>query len=104
VSSRLILENLRRLSQSGCTIYLRIPLIPGLTDTPENLHAISQVAAGLKGLERVDLLPYHAAGTAKYARTGKGYSLEELRPHTSQELDEKAAIFKAYGLPVHLGG
>lgn len=104
VSSRVVIENLRHLSQRGCKIRLRIPLIPGLNDQPASLHAAAALAASLPSLEGVDLLPYHAAGAGKYARVGKAYSLIALRAPSPAELREIAGFFEAYGLTVRTGG
>ncbi len=65
-SNRLILENLHLLSTSGIPYVLRVPLVPGVTDTFENLNAIATIARSLPGLVRVDLLPYNRAAGAKY--------------------------------------
>ena len=57
-----ILDNLRRLSPAlapaGVDVLPRIPLIPGLTDTDENLRGWAHHLRGL-GFARVSLLPYN---------------------------------------------
>lgn len=68
-----ILRNLRALSESGVPFVARVPLIPGVTDTPENLSAIAGLIGGLPGLQRIDLLPYNRAAGAKYAACGLRY-------------------------------
>ena len=65
-----ILENLRRLSWMGVPFVVRVPLVPGVTDTSENLAAIARTVQGLPGLLRVDLLPYNRAAGGKYASLG----------------------------------
>lgn len=65
-----ILRNLRILSETGVPFVIRVPLIPGVTDTDENLSGIARAVGGLPGLQRVDLLPYNAAAGAKYAASG----------------------------------
>ena len=50
---------------------IRVPLVPGVTDTDANLAAIAALARGLPGLERVDLLPYNRAAGAKYEAAGE---------------------------------
>ena len=66
-----ILKNLKILQESGKPHLLRTPLIPGVTDTPENLKAI----AALAGDSPVELLEYNAFAPAKYAQLGKEYPL-----------------------------
>ncbi|MGC8989950.1 MAG: glycyl-radical enzyme activating protein, partial [Verrucomicrobiia bacterium] len=48
VSNKLILENLRLLDGAGAHIWLRIPIIPEVNDSPADLEAIVQLAAQLK--------------------------------------------------------
>jgi pyruvate formate lyase activating enzyme len=71
ISNRLILENLRRLRDVAVRLIVRVPVIAGLNDTEAELGAI---AAGLRdypNLEKIELLPYHAAGVPKYEALGR---------------------------------
>ncbi len=69
----LILSNLRTLSRSAARFVIRVPLVPGVTDTDENLEAIAQTVQHLPGLLRVDLLPYNKAAGAKYRYVGMDF-------------------------------
>jgi pyruvate formate lyase activating enzyme len=69
-SNRIILSNLQILSASGVPFVVRVPLVPGVTDTDENLAAIARTLRDLPGLVRVDLLPYNRAAGAKYHAAG----------------------------------
>ena len=71
VSNRPILENLKKISAAGKPIIIRIPLIPGVTDTEENLSGLKQIIKQTQGIRRIDLLPYHAIAKSKYERMGK---------------------------------
>ena len=66
-----ILRNLKILQDSGKPHLLRTPLIPGITDTAENLAAIAQLA----GESPVELLEYNAFAPVKYAQLGREYPL-----------------------------
>lgn len=65
-----ILRNLAVLGESGVPFVVRVPLVPGVTDTDENLEAIAGAVRGLSGLIRVDLLPYNKAAGGKYRSAG----------------------------------
>lgn len=69
-----ILRNLKILQESGKPHLLRTPLIPGITDTEENLSAIAQLA----GDSPVELLTYNPFAPAKYAQLGRTFPLEQL--------------------------
>ncbi|MBQ7313622.1 MAG: glycyl-radical enzyme activating protein [Clostridia bacterium] len=73
-----IKQNLRWLMDESWKKYvIRVPLIPGITDTDENLAAIGEFV----GDSPVELLPYNALAGAKYPSVGKTYPLsaEEYR-------------------------
>jgi pyruvate formate lyase activating enzyme len=99
-----ILANLAALGREHGQIRIRVPIIPGLNDDPDNLVATARFAAGVGGVTGVDLLPYHATGAAKFRRLGKDYTLEQVLPPTPERMAEAAAWFRAEGLTVALGG
>ena len=106
--NRLILENARRLAQSGAKMVLRVPLIPPLNTSPENLAATADFAVSL-GLAEVHLMPFHQLGKDKYRRLGLEYELGEARgmrdTHEGTALIHLArAAFERRGLEVHVGG
>jgi pyruvate formate lyase activating enzyme len=103
-SNRMILENLRALARVHPNIWIRVPVIPGINDDETNLEASARFLSGLPGVRKVDLLPYHGTGEAKFARLGKPYALNQLRPPSPQRLEELAAIFRARGLDTTTGG
>lgn len=70
VDNRPILENLQRLKQSGKPHLIRVPLIPNITDTEENLREIATVV----GDSPVELLPYNRMAGAKYPSVGKRFT------------------------------
>ena len=71
VSNARILENIEWLKTSGKELVFRIPLIPGITDTEQNLEA----AAEITGLFKTELQPYNTLAGAKYPMLGMEYSL-----------------------------
>ncbi len=89
-----ILRNLQIMSERGQPFVIRVPLVPGVTDTDENLMAIAQTVAGLPGLQTVDLLPYNKAAGAKYRAAGM-----EFKP----DYDETRAV-NANTRPFELAG
>jgi pyruvate formate lyase activating enzyme len=96
-----ILSNLRFLSTLDIPFVIRVPLVPGVTDTDENLVAIADTVQSLPGLLRVDLLPYNKAAGGKYQSLGM-----EFRPDfdEEQEINPNAAPFQKLQVPVHFAG
>ena len=104
VSNKLILENLKTISQLGNRIYIRIPLIPGINDDESNIRATSKVIQETAGIEQVNLLPYHNIAVDKYNRLGKHSSLMEIPVPSSEYMESIAGKFLEYGIKVKIGG
>ena len=104
VSNRRILENLRRLSESGHDIVLRFAIIPGFNDSNEQVNQIGAFAACLPHRHPVSILPYHAAAADKYKRLGQSYTLVGADPPGDERMAEIAGILEGYGLEVKTGG
>jgi len=99
-----ILDNLRALAAAGARLWVRVPVIPGYTDAEADLAATAALLAGLPGIGKVCLLPYHATGARKTARLGRSYPLGELAPPPAGRLESLAALFRGRGLAVQIGG
>lgn len=66
-----ILENLDFLCCSNTDFYVRVPLIPGVNDTRENMEKTALLVSHAKHLIRVELLPYHKTAGVKYGMMNK---------------------------------
>jgi pyruvate formate lyase activating enzyme len=69
----LVLTNLMYLRTLEIPFVIRVPLVPGVTDTLQNMISIAQTVHDIPGLVRVDLLPYHRLAGAKYPLLGLEY-------------------------------
>jgi len=70
VSGRLILDNIRMLSDIGANIRLRMPVVPGITDTENNLADVASFIRSLKTRPDLELLPFHSTWIEKFRRLG----------------------------------
>ncbi|HOW24441.1 MAG TPA: glycyl-radical enzyme activating protein [Bacteroidales bacterium] len=104
VTNEKVLKNLILLSDMGKKIIIRIPVIPGITDTPKNITALSNLLTELNGLDRIDLLPYHMIAKSKYQRLNMNYKLEELQEPSLERLKELKEVFEGIGMKVTVGG
>ena len=98
-----ILENLEVVAQSGSTVVIRFPVIPGVNDGPEDVDQMAEFLSSLR-LWDIHLLPYHRIGIDKYARLGMGYRLRGLAPPLPDHLQRIAQQFERKGFVVTLGG
>jgi pyruvate formate lyase activating enzyme len=104
VSNTLILSNLRRLVEQGCAIIIRVPIIPGVNDGDGDAEALADFIASLGRAPQVDILPYHRAGSEKYARLGRAYRLPDTLPPTNGRMAAIEAILRERGWHVTIGG
>ncbi len=114
VSNTLILENLKYLVKEGKNIILRFPVIPGITDTTENISEmkafISGVLLNIPGHNvtvpnklQLSLLPYHSMAREKYRRFSKTNLLKDLPDLKPEELQLLKQEFEEIGLKVTVG-
>lgn len=95
VGNEVIKENLEYLKERGKPFRIRIPVIPGVNDSLENFQETAGLLKGAKGLEAVELLPYHITAGAKYSMVGMEYQPEfdeGMEPVFHLQVFEQAGI------------
>jgi len=125
-SNKQILENARRLAEraagvvpagqsaksasagrsagaapAGGRVEVRVPLIPGITDTPANLAAVFAFMRQA-GLGRVTLAPYNPSAAAKYEWLQRTYEIS-AEPQTPDHLARLLSTARASGLDAAIG-
>lgn len=104
VNNDLILENIRKMvsdsEKLGYSFLPRIPLIPGITDTPENLEAIANFFTEI-GVTRTELLPYNPTWYSKANKLGIPLA-QEICGLTSWQTDDEMLsiqmLFRAHNI------
>jgi pyruvate formate lyase activating enzyme len=104
VSNAVILGNLQWLGQAHGNIWIRVPIIPGVNDSTQQLDAIARFAASVPGIRQINLLPYHATGIQKFRRLGEDYRLPDMKPPSAERMHAAAERFQAFGLNTVVGG
>lgn len=84
-----ILELGRFISDTGTPMWIRRVLVPGLTDSEEDLQKTADYISALKSVEKVEVLPYHTMGAYKWEQMGYEYELKDV------ESPEDASVIKA---------
>jgi pyruvate formate lyase activating enzyme len=100
VSNALILANLRKLSERGHSILLRLPVIPGVNDDVANIRQTGEFVAALPQAYSIELLPYHQSAESKYADLGQEYPLADARPPSEEKLAQISEVLQQCGLRV----
>ncbi len=105
-SNREIIGNLRILLKAGKDVNVRIPVIPGKNDDPENMSALKEILDNLKcgNLNKINLLPYHRTGRAKYKKFNIPYRMEDTKQPSPEKMKLLKEYFSGAGFNVKVGG
>lgn len=93
-----ILENAKRLDELNLPLIARTPLIPGVTDSEENIAAIAGLLAGLKNLQYYELLNFNPLGDSKYRSLAKRNPFQAARPLAPAAVERLLNIVKLANL------
>lgn len=102
--NELILENAKKIAESGANLTIRVPVIPGFNNTKEEISSIAAFAKSLKNVKHLHLLPYHRLGEDKYKGLGRDYSLAGIAPNEDSLMNELLETAKKSGLECQIGG
>jgi pyruvate formate lyase activating enzyme len=103
VENTWIIDNLRRAAQLNKEMIIRIPVIPGVNDSKENISQTAQLAQEL-GIKEVHLLAYHSLGREKYARLDREYLLENLESPSDEKMNYLKKLVESKGIKAQIGG
>ena len=87
-----ILSNLQKLLGKGVPIWIRIPIIPTVNDSREELLKIRDFLCSNGEPQKVELLPYHVMGENKYGALGK--DVTRFLPPTDEKMAELRSLFE----------
>lgn len=105
VPNRVILDNLKELVNRKSKVRIRIPVIPEVNDTEDNISETIALLKSLNGtIEGVDLLPFHATAIGKYKRFEINYNMNKTRKPEASEMNSFKLQFEAAGFEVKIGG
>ncbi len=85
VDNKIILDNLKALSDAGSKIILRCPIIPGFNDREEHFKGISEIADKFSGIEHIEIEPFHPLGESKYSALNREYA--DIQPPDAETVD-----------------
>lgn len=104
VSNKIIHENLKKLSLVTEKIILRIPIIPTITDTYENLSEMIDFISKLNNIKEIDLLPFHNYANSKYEKMKRENKVANLVPPKDEDMQNLKNQFSVLNVPIKIGG
>ena len=102
--NELILQNARKIAESGTRLVIRVPTIPGFNDTEEEIRSIARFAKSLHGVNEIHLLPYHRLGYDKYVGLGREYKMGDVKPPDNAKMEKLRKVAEQEGLKAIIGG
>jgi len=81
-----ILNFAKYLSIKNIPVWIRYVLLPGYTDSYEDLKAASEIIKSIGCVQKVEVLPYHKLGKFKWDKLGAYYPLQNVREPSSDEI------------------
>ena len=104
--NELMLENAKKIAASGMTeLSIRIPVIPGFNDTPEEIRDIAVFTRELGHVKRLHLLPYHRLGQDKYDGLNRPYLMGEVKPPANEKMQMLLKVAEEFsGVECQIGG
>ena len=80
-----------------------MPLIAGVNDDRRNIRAVAAFLSELP-VSRIDVLPFHAEGIAKYERLDRRSPLTEAATPSAETVAMAVETLTRCGLDVQVGG
>lgn len=82
VSNEFELDFAKYLNEINKPIWIRQVLVPGFTDSEEDLLKLKEFLATLSNVKKIEILPYHDLGKFKWENLNLEYPLEGVRSAT----------------------
>jgi pyruvate formate lyase activating enzyme len=104
VDNKMIIDNLRFLSSAGKRLVIRIPLVEGITDSKHNINGIKSILSSTKGIQRIDILPYHSLAKHKFTQCNREYTLSDLGNYPMEKAKKIEVEFEGLAPIISVGG
>jgi pyruvate formate lyase activating enzyme len=95
-----VLRNIERIAAicPDVPMIVRVPVIPGVNDSEENIGATAQFVRRLGPDRKIELLPYHRLGVSNYEALGRKYGMHGVQPPSEDRLRTLDALIRSFGI------
>ena len=98
--NELILENLKRLNETGKEIEIRMIMVPEHNMAEGDLRTAGEFLAPLKSISAIRLLAYHSLARSKFQAVGHPDTMPDVPSPDAETLERCADILRTCGLKV----
>ena len=103
VSNKMIVENLRKLSDSGAVINIRMIMVEGVNTSEEDIEKVVEILRDIK-VDNINILPYHNISNHKYRKLGLEYYEDDMKVPTNEKMETIKNRLEENGYTVTIGG
>ena len=96
VSNRYTLDFAKYLAEKNQPVYLRYVVLPGYTDSLDDVEALGKFIEPMKNIEKIELLPYHELGKHKWTEMGEIYPLEGVKAPSHETMEAVKNVLLQY--------
>lgn len=82
------------LNKHDIPMWINQVLVPGYTDSPEDLKKLKEYLSHFSNIKRVQILPYHSLGKYKWEEMNLKYPLEGVREANSDDIEKAKQILE----------
>ena len=103
VGNEQICENIRRLAASCIPFLVRTPVVPGATDSDENIEQIAAFLAEVDAAHTMlyyELLNFNPLGATKYESLGKPNPFRDTKPLPEARMQQLKELAEKHGISV----
>ena len=98
VELEVILKTAEYLASINKKVWIRHVLVPGITDSDEQLNKLAEYVSKMKNVEKIEILPFHKMGEYKWEELGYKYELGNTEQTTIERVENAKNIMKKYGI------
>lgn len=98
----MIFNNIGRSSLLGIPVIVRTPLIPGVTDSIENIKPIAEYMSKMNNIMYYELLNYNPLGSSKREALNTQDDFADTKPFSTQHLEEIKEALKDINIQVKI--
>ena len=92
------LKLLDYLEQSKKEVWIRHVVVPGITETYDDIEKMAGYLSKYSVISRVDILPFHKMGEYKWEELNLKYELSDVQPPKKESILKIKDIFRKYNL------
>ncbi len=94
-----ILDNVKTISRKKIPLWIRTPIIPGYTDTEDNIKGIVHfISRELLSVQRYELVPFNDLCVSKYRKLGMDFALKGVKPLPAVRMEELREVARSRGV------